>query len=150
MPVRMAQLPPISDDDLFVELAALPERKASVGRGRKSPLTLWLIKNRDRFAHLLASKRLSMDDIAGKLAAAGLTDGSGKPPTGARLRKTWAAVNRAPGPPKRRRRPDQPKPEKQHAASADLPAAAAVSTPDQPLKPKYEFRPSRMKKTDGE
>jgi hypothetical protein len=147
----MAQLPPISDDDLFAELAALPERKAAVGRGRKSPLTLWLIKNRDRFAHLLASKRLAMDDIAEKLAAAGLLDGSGKPPTGARLRKTWAAINRPAGPSRRRRRPDQQQPQPAHLAAADLPAApAAVAPADSAQKPKFQFRPSRMKDKPGE
>ena len=44
---------------------------------------------------MLADKEPSWDEVAASLAAMGLRDGDGKPPTGERVRKAWWALRRA-------------------------------------------------------
>lgn len=128
----------IPDDELFEQLAALPGPKEAGGRGKRSPLSLWLIANKDRFAALLAEKRLSMDDIAAKLAEAGLLDGAKKPPTGRRLRKAWYEINR---PPTTRTRRTARRAEDQAQRPLPVVPERAVEAPD-PTNP-YGFRPGK-------
>src|SRR5271166_4834776 len=73
--------------------AALVDQPAE-GRGRRSHLTRWLTRHRKAFAALVAVPEPNWDALARELGAAGVLDGSRKPPTGIRLRKTWWALNR--------------------------------------------------------
>jgi len=65
------------------------------GRGRRSSLSRWLRAHHDAFAAMLADKEPSWDEVAAALAAMGLHDGEGKPPTGERTRKAWWGMRRA-------------------------------------------------------
>jgi hypothetical protein len=128
----------MSDEDLFSKLAALPGQKAAGGRGRRSELSLWLMRNRERFAAFLAEKHPAWEDVAEVLATEGITDGSRKPVSAPRLRKTWTAINRELG-----------------AAPAKLPKAKAGKSPGASLftsgeaaaaaSNPYNFRPSKPK-----
>ena len=65
------------------------------GRGRRSSLSRWMRTHHDAFAAMLADKEPGWDEVAAGLAAMGLLDGAGKPPTGERARKAWWGVRRA-------------------------------------------------------
>jgi hypothetical protein len=67
------------------------------GRGRHSTLYRWLFDHADAFHRLLTDSEPSWESVAEALAAHELLDGSGKPPTGDRARKTWYEVRRAKG-----------------------------------------------------
>jgi hypothetical protein len=66
--------------------------------------------HRDDFRTLLADKQPSWEEVAAALAAMGLRDADGKPPTADRTRKAWWAVRHAKTarPAKRTTRPDKP------------------------------------------
>lgn len=67
------------------------------GRGRRSSLFHWMSARADAFQRVLDDTQPSWDSVASALAAQDLKDGSGKPPTGERARKTWFEVRRAKG-----------------------------------------------------
>lgn len=81
--------------DLARRLKAQPPR-SSGGRGRHSPLFLWMFER-------AGDLRPILDHTAWNAAAAvmpetdNIRDGAGNRPSAARLRKTWAAVCRAKG-----------------------------------------------------
>jgi len=74
--------------------ALLPSQGPARGRGRHSSLYRWLQANRKDFAAMLATMQPAWRDVATGLAALGLRDGDGKPPTGERARKAWWDVQR--------------------------------------------------------
>lgn len=76
------------------QLAALLDQAGFSGRARRSSLSRWMRANHDRFATMLADKEPGWDDVAAGLAAMGLRDGDGKPPTGERARKAWWTARR--------------------------------------------------------
>lgn len=76
------------------QLVALLDQGGMGGRGRRSLLSRWLLAHHDAFEAMLADKVPSWDDVAQALAAMGLRDGAGKPPTGERARKAWWAMRR--------------------------------------------------------
>ena len=120
-----------ADAELIARLAALVDQPAE-GRGRRSHLTRWLTRHRKAFAALVAVPEPNWDALARELGAAGVLDGSKKPPTGIRLRKTWWALNR-----KR-----QPKAEPAPAPKADPTIAVqigATTDDDEPPKPHFSF-----------
>jgi hypothetical protein len=69
-------------------------RQGGRGRGRRSPLARWLRIHHDAFAALLDEQEPGWADVATALAAMGVCDGDGKPPTGERTRKAWWGVRR--------------------------------------------------------
>ena len=75
-------------------LVALLDQGGMGGRGRRSSLSRWLFAHHDAFAAMLADKAPSWDEVAQALAAMGLRDGAGKPPTGERARKAWWTMRR--------------------------------------------------------
>lgn len=91
MPARAAGKPKGG----VAQLAALLDQGGMQGRGRRSSLSRWLRAHHDAFAAMLADKEPSWDEVATALAAMGLRDGEGKPPTGERTRKAWWAMRRA-------------------------------------------------------
>ncbi|MDO9712559.1 hypothetical protein [Paracraurococcus lichenis] len=72
-------------------LERLRRAAAEPGHGRWSPLRRWLEENREGFAGVLP-QRPNWQAIARELAAMGLTDGAGKPPTAAVACLTWHRV----------------------------------------------------------
>jgi hypothetical protein len=83
---------PVGD---VTQLITLLDQTAMRGRGRHSQLSRWLRAHHDAFVAMLADRQPGWDDLATALAALGLRDGDGKPPTGERARKAWWAVRRA-------------------------------------------------------
>lgn len=67
------------------------------GRGRRSSLFQWMLARADGFQRLLDDTQPSWASVADALAMQDLRDGSGKPPTAERARKTWFEVRRAKG-----------------------------------------------------
>jgi hypothetical protein len=59
--------------------------------------------NYDAFAAMLAEREPAWEDVATALAAMGLRDGTGQPPTAERMRKVWWDVQRAKAKQARRR-----------------------------------------------
>jgi hypothetical protein len=69
------------------------------GKPRQSPLYRWLRRHHDELGALLDAAAADgrppdWAALAGILAEAGLTDGSGNPPTSANTRRTWWRVKR--------------------------------------------------------
>jgi hypothetical protein len=91
---------------LFARLAAVAD-----SQGRKSGLRWWLERHRPEFAAAIQGKQPNWNALAKALATAmpELRDGRGRPPSGARLRKTWWTVTRAPAA-RRPAPPTQPQP----------------------------------------
>lgn len=92
--------PPIRD---VGQLAGLLDKTGSGGRGRRSGLSYWLRSHYDAFAAMLAEREPAWEDVATALAAMGLRDGTGQPPTAERMRKVWWDVQRAKAKQARRR-----------------------------------------------
>ncbi len=78
-------------DDVDRLRALLVRSDKRRGRGREAVLTLWLRVNRQRFAEMLAEEGATWPELAAALSRLGIKDGDGKPPSGDRLRKAWAA-----------------------------------------------------------
>lgn len=76
-------------DDL-AQLVATNRKKG----GRHSPLYTWLRARHDTLAATIEADGPSWPTIAASLAKAGLTDGTGKPPTPERARKCWHQVKK--------------------------------------------------------
>jgi hypothetical protein len=85
------------------QLAGLLDKTGSGGRGRRSGLSYWLRSHYDAFAAMLAEREPAWEDVATALAAMGLRDGTGQPPTAERMRKVWWDVQRAKAKQARRR-----------------------------------------------
>ena len=64
---------------------------------RRSPLYVWMLTHHSRFARSLAKadKHFRWADITAAIAAEGLTDSQGKPPSKATVIATWGRVSRA-------------------------------------------------------
>jgi hypothetical protein len=79
-------------------LAQLLQPATGGGRGRRAPLYWWLYARAEEIRPLLASIRPSWDNFATVLPDINeVRDGSGKRPSGARVRKTWFEVCQAKG-----------------------------------------------------
>jgi hypothetical protein len=161
MPEQKAKI--TSPKNGIAELARRLSQAGIGGRGRRSSLVRWLNVHRDPFAALLAEQEPSWTDVATALAAMGVCDGAGKPPSGERVRKAWWAVRRAKAMAAVKKRDtalpplasDQLAPSVRAAAgaasvSAGAPITAGITqeavitpTPDMHLRPKFELRPAR-------
>jgi hypothetical protein len=62
---------------------------------RGAPLGRWMMEHRAELARLLRGREPDWDRLAADFAAAGLTDGTGRRPTGEGVRLTWASVKAA-------------------------------------------------------
>lgn len=82
--------PPRQDRRLTKVLAAL---RTYGGPGR-SPLYRWMRRHHDTLAAAFAETPPAWGPLAAELAAVGLTDARGKPPTAASARQTWYRVRR--------------------------------------------------------
>lgn len=79
-------------------LAQLLQPATGGGRGRRAPLYWWLYARAEEIRPLLASIRPSWENFAAVLPDINeVRDGSGKRPSGERLRKTWFEVCQAKG-----------------------------------------------------
>jgi len=82
--------PPSQDRRLTKVLAALRQHG---GPGR-SPLYRWMRRHHDALAAAFAETPPTWIPLAAEMAAVGLTDADGKPPTAASARQTWYRVRR--------------------------------------------------------
>src|SRR6266446_1375223 len=80
----------MSDETLTKVLAGLQGRRL---RGR-SDLHRWLRANYKRLAHRLAQDQVSWGVLAQEIAAAGLKNRKGEPPSGDSVRRIWGTVCR--------------------------------------------------------
>jgi len=62
------------------------------GRGRKSAIYLWFLKNHDALAEAFALNAPAWTDFADYLASQGLKDGNGNPPRARGTRDVWFRV----------------------------------------------------------
>lgn len=62
------------------------------GRGRKSPIYLWFLKNHDALVEAFALNAPAWTDFAAYLASQGLKDGNGNPPRARGTRDVWFRV----------------------------------------------------------
>jgi hypothetical protein len=81
---------PTPADMLMVENA----RARSIGRGRRSPLYLWLRDHHDQLAESFVRTAPAWGSIAAHLANMGLVGGWGDPPAPETVRKAWYLVRR--------------------------------------------------------
>ena len=82
--------PPRQDRRLTKVLAAL---RTHGGPGR-SPLYRWMRRHHDTLATAFAETPPAWGPLAAELAAVGLTDADGKPPSASSARQTWYRVRR--------------------------------------------------------
>lgn len=82
-------------DAMLAAIAARLQANAGRGRGRRSALFRWMDANADAFSRLLADHQPTWASVADALAAEGLRDGNGQPPTAKRAMTTWADVQKA-------------------------------------------------------
>ena len=123
------------------EVIAAVRTPVGTGSGH-SPLYLWLWDNHDRLAEeLSAPHQPNWQEMAATLGRLGILDGTGKPPTATRLRKTWWKIGQdkqavAAGTTRRRGRPKEaatPPTVPVLPAPPSVPAATPKPRPADPL-----------------
>jgi hypothetical protein len=139
-------------DDELAELAR-NLTAARGGRGRRSPLFRWLNARADAFQTLLNETQPSWQSVAEGLAAQGIRDGAGKPPTAERVRKAWLEVRRV----RTRNMEPVPQPTRESLTKAlssstvtpppRLSDAAALTAGED--RPRYTFQIARPKKLES-
>ena len=88
---------PTSDVQAFAKLLAL-EPASGGGRGRHSPLYWWMFTRADELRPILERTRTAWANVAAKLPDTDETkDGTGRRPSGERVRKVWFEVRKAKG-----------------------------------------------------
>ena len=68
------------------------QRAPSRGRGRRSPVMVWLQQNRATLEAAFAQTAPAWNVLASYLGECGITDGDGKPPTARTAREAWGRV----------------------------------------------------------
>jgi hypothetical protein len=140
-------------DDELAELARTLTA-ARGGRGRRSPLFRWLNVRADAFQTLLNETQPSWQSVAEGLAARGIRDGAGKPPTAERVRKAWLEVRRV------RTRTMEPVPQPIRESLTKVPSSSTITPPSWPSdaaatltasedRPRYTFQIARPKKLES-
>jgi hypothetical protein len=87
-----------SDDIQTMMNQLLQTSTTGGGRGRRSPLFRWMYSHADDLKKMLDDVRPSWDAVAAVLPATDyVKDGSGKRPSGERVRKTWFEVRQVKG-----------------------------------------------------
>jgi hypothetical protein len=124
-------------DEVVQFLASGPRR-----RGRRSPLYRWLNARADAFQMMLLEMQPTWQAVAGALAAQGLVDGTGKPPTAERVRQTWFKVRQSMPPPKLEPQARAPCPAAAEPAPGPTIAAAVQPVPaDLRARLREKFKP---------
>jgi hypothetical protein len=77
-------------DNAFARLVSANRAKG----GRHSPVYVWMRARHDALTATFEADGASWPTIAAMLTEAGLTDGTGKPPTAERARKCWHQVRK--------------------------------------------------------
>ena len=77
--------------DALEAIAAMRKERAG-GRGRRSPLYLWLRANHDQLAREFETAGPAWDALAAFLGTRGVLDGRGQKPTGRGVRAVWFRV----------------------------------------------------------
>lgn len=80
---------PIADAQ---EAVALMQSAASRGRGRKSPVLVWLTENRETIAAGISQRGPAWGTLAKYLGEKGVFDGDGRTPSARNVREAWARV----------------------------------------------------------
>lgn len=73
-------------------IVSLLRQAPSRGRGRRSPVMIWMQQNRKELEAAFAQDAPAWTVIASYLAAHGVMNGDGKPPTPAAARSAWVRV----------------------------------------------------------
>lgn len=121
------------------------------GRGRRSPLYLWLKKHHDALAEGFKDTPPAWAELAAYLGGEGVLDIDGKPPTARGTRGAWYRVRRdleaqakrkATKPPSPTPAPGEIAPGVRAVAPqpAREPALPSISTPERPPMPTPQFR----------
>jgi hypothetical protein len=109
------------------------------GRGRRSPLWWWMFERSDALRPIFARTRTTWANVAAALPdIPDTTDGSGKRPTGERVRKTWFEVCQAKGWATKANRPS-PSPTLP-ADPSPLPPVTPTPTAAEAPEPDFGFR----------
>src|SRR5690349_4389056 len=74
------------------EAIALMQKARARGRGRRSPIMVWMHQNRDALAAAFTQNAPAWSVLASYLGEHGITDGDGKPPTARTAREAWGRV----------------------------------------------------------
>jgi hypothetical protein len=74
------------------EAIALMQNARARGRGRRSPIMVWMQQNREALAAAFAQNAPAWSVLATYLGERGITDGDGKPPTARTAREAWGRV----------------------------------------------------------
>ncbi len=120
------------------------------GRGRKSPVYLWFLKNHDALVEAFALNAPAWNDLAAYLASQGLKDGNGNPPRARGTRDVWFRVRQEI---KQRPPPVAPKArsgETTPSVSVPRPLSTVHPVDDEPAesprpKTKIDFRPATFR-----
>lgn len=129
---RRAATPNVSD-----ALAVMQSARAH-GRGRKSAIYLWFLKNHDALAEAFALNAPAWTDLAAYLAGQGLKDGNGNTPTARGTRDVWFRVRQE----VKQRPPRVPSPVVSTALGGKIaPGIAPVSPPLPTIHP-AEYEPA--------
>jgi hypothetical protein len=79
--------------DVAGAIAAIAQAKAH-GRGRKSPVFLWLLTHHDELVVAFEVNAPSWPALAPYLGKGGVLNGDGKPPTASSVQNAWARVRK--------------------------------------------------------
>ena len=85
----MAKLPPAPS---VAEAIALMQKARARGRGRRSPIMVWMQQNREALAAAFAVNAPAWSVLATYLGERGITDGDGKRPSARTAREAWGRV----------------------------------------------------------
>ena len=123
------------------EAIALMQKARARGRGRRSPIRVWMQQNREALTAAFTQTAPAWSVLASYLGERGITDGDGKPPSARTAREAWARVKvlaAAKGP--RTEAASEPVP----SIPADAGRDAKPGEPDTPRR----FRPVKLRGLD--
>lgn len=132
----MAQKKPTPSPDPQEALALMQEGRVR-GHGRRSPIVVWMQKNRTTLERGFAETAPSWGKLATYLGNHGVFDGDGKRPTAEATRQAWYRTrNMAPG----KARPATPALAPSAVQPAPSPTVASGGSDDaQPGRPRFAF-----------
>jgi len=87
----MASKPPLPSATVS-GIVSLLRQAPSRGRGRRSPVMIWMQQNRKELEAAFAQDAPAWNVIASYLGSHGIMNGDGKPPTPATARSAWVRV----------------------------------------------------------
>lgn len=89
-----AKAPPRTTPPNVADAVAAMRSARAHGRGRKSAVYLWFLKNHDALVEAFALNAPAWADLAAYLGKQGLKDGNGNPPRARGTRDVWFRVRR--------------------------------------------------------